>query len=74
MCKCPQETIQEADRVGMFKSVGQCQHDPWFYSYSASYDCGGLVDVTWLPSFNVLIFKPGLGIIATQICCEDVTG
>ncbi|KAG5204276.1 hypothetical protein JEQ12_002252 [Ovis aries] len=69
-----QETIQEADRVGMFKSVGQCQHDPWFYSYSASYDCGGLDDVTWLPSFSVLVFKPGLGIIATQICCEDVTG
>ena len=38
MCKGSQETIQEADRAGMFKSVGQCQHDSQFYSCSASYD------------------------------------
>ena len=43
------------------------------YSYSASKDCEALI-IAQLPDFSVFILKPGLGIIATQICCEDITG
>lgn len=61
MCKCPQETIQEADRVGMFKSVGQCQHDPWFYSTLPHMTVGALM--TLPAAASVLVFKPGLGLL-----------
>ena len=70
MCKDSKEAIQEEYTPVRVQS--QCQCDPQFMP-ALPCRLWGLDDVTWLPSVNILIFKPGLEIIDPQICGEDVT-
>ena len=72
MCKDSQEAIQEADRARMVKSVDQVSMWPQFIP-ALPRQLWNVDDVTWLPSFNILVLKPSLEIIAPKICCEDVT-
>ena len=69
MCKDSQEAIQEADGDRMVVQT-QCQCDPQFIP-ALPHRLWGLDDVTWLPSVNILVLKPGLEIMDPQIC-EDV--
>ena len=70
MCKDSQEAIQETDRARMVKSVDQVLMWPQFIP-ALPHRLWGLDDVTWLPSVNILVLKPGLEIMDPQIC-EDV--
>ena len=72
MCKDSQEAIQEAERARMLRVQPRCQCDPQFIP-ALPCQLWGLDDVTWLPSFNILVLKPGLEITDPQICGEDVT-